>query len=59
MKKAVVFLLCALGGAFVGYLMFRFLGCPTGACPLRSSAVNSVLYGAASGCFIGYVSVKE
>ena len=59
MKKAVVFLACALGGAFVGYLMFRFLGCPTGACPLRSSAVNSVLYGIVCGCVIGYVLVKE
>ena len=27
----------ALGGAVVGFLMYRFVGCKTGACPLTAN----------------------
>lgn len=36
-------LLFALGGAAVGYLYHRFVGCASGTCAIASSPVNSML----------------
>jgi len=41
--------LFAIGGALVGWLYYRFVGCRSGACPLTSNPIVSSLYGAALG----------
>ena len=32
----------ALGGAVVGYLLYRFVGCRTGTCPLTADPVTAM-----------------
>jgi hypothetical protein len=38
-----------LGGAALGYLYHRVVGCRSGACPITASPITSTLYGAAMG----------
>lgn len=42
-----------VGGALVGYLYYRFVGCKSGTCPITSNPYISVLYGAAMGFILG------
>jgi hypothetical protein len=42
-----------VGGALVGYLYYRFVGCKSGACPITSNPYISMLYGAAMGFILG------
>ncbi|MGC6177196.1 DUF6132 family protein [Lacrimispora sp. 38-1] len=42
----------AIGG-FAGYLYYKKIGCPSGACPITSNRYLSILYGAALGYMIG------
>lgn len=42
----------AIAGAIVGYLMYRFVGCRTGACPLTANPFISMLIYAAMGFLI-------
>lgn len=42
-------LLFVLGGAVVGYLYYRLVGCRTGGCPITSSPIISTIYGAMMG----------
>jgi hypothetical protein len=37
MTPLIKTLLGTLGGAAVGFLVYRFIGCRTGACPLNSN----------------------
>lgn len=39
-------------GAGAGYLYYRFVGCPSGACPITSNPVISTIYGAVMGLLI-------
>jgi Family of unknown function (DUF6132) len=36
-------------GAAAGYLYWKFIGCASGACPITSNKLSSMLYGAAMG----------
>lgn len=47
-------LLGAAIGAALGYGYYRLVGCPTGACPITRSPLNSSLYGAALGFLLGW-----
>ena len=40
----------ALGG-FGGFLIYRAVGCSTGACPITSNPISSAIYGAVLGLF--------
>ncbi len=36
-------ILCTVAGAAVGFLVYRFVGCKTGTCPLTASPWTSML----------------
>ena len=40
-------------GGFLGYAMYKRIGCSTGACPITSNPKISILYGAFLGFLIG------
>lgn len=42
----------AIGG-LAGYLYYKKIGCPSGACPITSNRYLSILYGAALGLMLG------
>lgn len=44
LKKRICPALFALGGGLVGLVYYQLAGCATGACPITSSPVNSVIY---------------
>ena len=41
-----------LGGAG-GFLYYKLVGCPSGACPITSNPYSSTIYGAVIGLLIG------
>ena len=41
--------LYVIGGALIGFLYYRIIGCRTGACPITSSPYISSIYGALLG----------
>jgi hypothetical protein len=52
-KKRMAFIgLGAVFGAAVGYLVYRFVGCRTGTCPITRSPYLSMLFGALLGGLI-------
>lgn len=42
-----------IGGAVLGFLYYRFVGCRSGVCPITSNPYISVLYGAMLGLLLG------
>jgi hypothetical protein len=48
-KSQMKLVLFVLGGAVVGYLYYRLVGCRSGTCPITSSPIISSLYGALMG----------
>lgn len=44
-----------IGGA-LGYIYYRIVGCPTGACPITSNPKISTLYGAVMGFLLTFSS---
>ncbi len=45
-------LIGALGGGTIGWLIYRFVGCSTGACPITSNPYVSVILFAVAGLLI-------
>lgn len=39
-------------GGVLGFLYYKLVGCPTGACPITRSPINSTLYGAVMGMLL-------
>jgi hypothetical protein len=39
-------------GGFLGYLYYKKVGCPTGACPITSNRYSSTIYGALIGLML-------
>ena len=39
----------ALAGAVIGFLMYRFVGCKTGACPLTANPIMAIVIWASIG----------
>jgi Na+-transporting NADH:ubiquinone oxidoreductase subunit NqrB len=54
MKKAKVkIVIGVLAGGIFGYLLYRFVGCKTGACIITSKPWSSILYGMLLGLLFG------
>lgn len=41
-----------IGGA-LGFAYYKFIGCPSGACPITANPYSSVIYGAVVGLVVG------
>ncbi len=51
----VTTLLFVSGGAALGYVYYRFVGCRSGVCPLTSHPLISTVYGAVLGFLVSGV----
>lgn len=45
-------MLYIVGGGIIGYLYYRLIGCSTGACPITSRPIPSIIYGAVMGALL-------
>ena len=52
-KKNVLPLIFTLVGAVAGFLYWKFVGCKTGSCPIKSNWYLMVLYGVLAGYLVG------
>ncbi|MEE4114708.1 MAG: DUF6132 family protein [Marinilabiliaceae bacterium] len=56
-KKNIPLLLAVLLGALGGFLYWKFIGCESGTCKIKSVWYWSTLYGAVFGYLIGDISL--
>jgi hypothetical protein len=42
----------ALIGGIGGFIYYKIVGCPTGACPITRKPLNSIIYGAFIGLLV-------
>jgi hypothetical protein len=52
-KDKVKVIIGVIAGGIAGYLLYRFVGCKTGACVITSKPWSSILYGMLLGLIIG------
>lgn len=52
-KDKVKVIIAVIAGGLAGYLLYRFVGCKTGACIITSKPWSSILYGMILGLLIG------
>jgi len=52
-KDKVKVIIGVIGGGVAGYLLYRFVGCKTGACIITSKPWSSILYGMLLGLLLG------
>lgn len=52
-KRARALVLFAIVGALAGYLLHRFVGCPTGGCPITGNPWVATLYGSVVAVVVG------
>jgi hypothetical protein len=52
-KDKVKIIISVIVGGFAGFLLYRFVGCKTGACIITSKPWSSILYGMLLGLLIG------
>ncbi len=48
-------LIGAAVGGLLGFLYYKLIGCSTGACPITSKPLNSILYGAVMGLLFSQI----
>lgn len=58
-KKNLLYLIGGAIGAAGGYLYYIYVGCNSGSCPITSSPVMSVIWGAVLGGLIASLFKKE
>ncbi|MEN9918425.1 MAG: hypothetical protein RL662_861 [Bacteroidota bacterium] len=51
-KKNWVYIAGAITGAIIGYSYWYHIGCNTGTCPIKSSSIFMMGYGATIGIFV-------
>ena len=54
-----LYFICAIMGAIVGYMYWKFVGCTSGTCMITSKPINSTLYGAMLGALLLGMFKKE
>ncbi|MBS0618468.1 MAG: YtxH domain-containing protein [Spirochaetes bacterium] len=54
MAEPIKLILYTVAGGALGFLYYRLIGCSTGACPITSRPVPSVIYGAMMGAMLGW-----
>ena len=59
LKKLLWPLSFTLGGALAGLGYYHLIGCVSGACPITSSPLNSMLYMAIFGWLVSQILKKE
>jgi F0F1-type ATP synthase assembly protein I len=52
LKRNIKLISGAIGGAAVGWLIYRFIGCSTGACPITANPYVSMLFCGTAGLLI-------
>ena len=52
MSFVLKLLLGAVIGAVAGFIYYKIVGCPTGACPITKSPLRSTIYGAVLGLMV-------
>jgi hypothetical protein len=52
-KDKVKIIISVIVGGLAGFLLYRFVGCKTGACIITSKPWSSILYGMLLGLLIG------
>ena len=57
-KKYIKPTVFTLGGALAGLAYYRFVGCPTGSCPIAANPVISMLYMAVIGWLLSCIFSK-
>lgn len=58
MKIMLGYIIGGVVGAAAGYLYYRFVGCPSGTCPITSNPWSSTIYGTVLGILIAGSIVK-
>jgi len=53
LKKKLVIILFSLAGALGGFLYWKYVGCNSGTCPIKSVWYWSTLWGTAVGYLVG------
>lgn len=54
MAEPIKLIFYTVAGGALGFLYYRLIGCSTGACPITSRPVPSVIYGAMMGAMLGW-----
>jgi Family of unknown function (DUF6132) len=55
-RKHIVAIIFSVAGSAGGFLYWRFIGCTTGTCPIKSVWYLSTLWGMAFGWIIGSIA---
>ncbi|HRW21604.1 MAG TPA: DUF6132 family protein [Bacteroidales bacterium] len=58
-KKHWPIIVFTITGAIAGFLYWKFVGCTTGSCPIKSKWYLSTLYGGALGFLISSLFIKK
>lgn len=53
-KMLFKFVLGIVIGGLFGFLIYRFVGCKTGACPITRNPYISIMYGALMGALVAF-----
>lgn len=55
MKKWILRIIFPIVGALAGLAFYHYAPCPTGMCPITSSAASTMVYTGLIGCLAAYI----
>ena len=59
LKQNILYIIGSIIGALGGYLYYIYIGCDSGTCPITSSPIMSVIWGAVMGGLLLSLFKKE